>query len=286
MGAAILLLGATGQLGLALRRELERRRVPVLAPSRSELDLAVAGRAAAAVLAARPSAVLNAAAYTDVARAELAAEQDAVRRLNEELPGELGAACAAIAARLVHVSTDYVFDGAKGAPYREDDPTRPLQVYGRSKLAGERAALEAAASALVVRTSTLYGSGRESRPNYVDAILRQAREHRRLEVVRAPVASPTYAPDLALALLDLLEAGATGVVHVVNAGACSRLELAAETLRVAGLAERVELRERSEPPGTLRRPAWSVLDTSRFGGITGRPMRPWQAALAEHVRGE
>jgi dTDP-4-dehydrorhamnose reductase len=179
------------------------------------------------------------------------------------------------------VSTDYVFDGCKREPYSESDPTGPIQTYGRSKLEGEQAVLQVDPDALIARTSTLYGRACRPRPNYVDAVLQQARDHGRLEVVRTPVASPTYAADLAEALLDLLGCEARGVVHVVNAGACSRLELAAEAVRLAGLA--VDVRERAAPPGDLPRPAYSALETRRFERITGRAMRPWPVALADYL---
>ncbi len=185
---------------------------------------------------------------------------------------------------LIHVSTDFVFDGKLGRPYIETDPTGPVQVYGESKLLGEQAVVAAYPEALVARTSTLYGHGRKQ-PHYVDAILAQARSKDVLEVVRLPVSSPTFATDLARGLVALWRVAASGLVHVVNDGACSRLELARESVRLAGLAGRVEVRERAEPPGGVRRPAYSVLDTSRFAELTGGKLRRWDAALDEYVRG-
>ena len=162
---------------------------------------------------------------------------------------------------------------------------RPLQEYGKSKLLGERAALKYP-GALVARVSTLYGPGRPGRDAYVDAILRQARAHDAkdvLAVVEAPISSPTYAPDVAPACLDLLRGGATGLVHVVNSGAASRLELARATVRLAGLADLVSVIPKPEPVHALQRPAYSVLDTSRLAGLLGRRLPHWEDALRRYV---
>lgn len=279
----IVVLGGTGQLGRALRRELDGRGERVLAPTEAEFDLHGVERIPERLESMRPRALVNAAAFTDVALAELDRHREEAFRLNGEVPGRLAETARRLGVPLIHVSTDYVFDGARREPYRETDPPGPIQVYGESKLLGERRVLQAYPEALVARTSTLYGHGREGRPHYIDAILAQARSKPLLEVVRLPVSSPTFAADLARGLLELLDVGASGLVHVVNSGACSRLELARESVRIAGLADRVELRERPEPPGELRRPAYSVLDTSRFVELVGKPLRPWDEALRGYI---
>jgi dTDP-4-dehydrorhamnose reductase len=283
---AVLVLGAGGLLGEALVRALTAHGLEYAAPRRAELDLA--GLLRTDALDRRleqldPRAVLNASAYTDVARSELPAEREAVYALNRDVPAALARWCARRGRGLIHVSTDYVFDGRARRPYREDDPVNPLQVYGRSKLAGEDAVREALPTAVVARTSTLYGPGRRRRPHYVDAVLRQAHEYGKLRVVRPPVSSPTYAPDLAEALLELLGAGADGLFHTVNAGACSRYELACAAVRLAGLSDRVDVGERPEEPGGLARPAYSVLDATRYAELTGRPVRSWDEALREYL---
>ena len=278
----VVVIGATGMLGSAAVRELARRRLQAVGPTREALDL---GRGAieAGLRALGPTAVVNAAAYTDVARAEWASEREAVERLNRDAPGELAAACRTLGIPLLHVSTDFVFDGRKGTPYREDDRAAPLQVYGQSKLDGERRVLEAHDRALIVRTSTLYGPGRGLRRHYVAAILERARRGEALRLVRLPVSSPSYAIDVARSMIDLLLAGARGVVHVVNAGGCSRIELAREAVHLAGLESQAvvtEIPPSGDPP---RRPAYSVLDTARLTELTGRRVRGWREALAEYV---
>jgi dTDP-4-dehydrorhamnose reductase len=281
----VAVLGGTGQLGTALGEELRRRSVEVEAPPRTVLDLTAQPAVLAWLAATRASVVINAAAYTDVAGAEAPGAQAEVWRLNRDLPADLARGCARRGARLVHVSTDFVFDGQASAPYGEADAPGPLQVYGASKLAGEREVLEACPGALVVRTSTLFGRAARARRNYVDAVLQQAREGRRvLDLVRIPVGSPTHAADLAGAIADLLERDAAGVIHVVNRGAVSRFDLARAALALAGYAA-VELRERPEPAEGPRRPAYSALDPSWCESSIGRSLRDWSAALEGYVLG-
>jgi dTDP-4-dehydrorhamnose reductase len=282
-GGPTVVLGASGLLGGALIRCLQRRGVRCVAATRRRVDLARPEGIAPALADLDPGTVINAAAFTAVDLAEDPQRRREVFLVNREGPAAVARLCAARRIPMVHLSTDYVFDGSKRVPYDEDDAPRPLQVYGTSKLEGERAVREAHPAALVVRTSTLFGDGRTARPHYVEAVLRQSLQRRVLEVVEGPVSSPTYAPDLAAAILKLLERGARGVVHVVNGGGCSRLELARATLDLAG-REAVEIRTRHAPPSAVFRPDYSVLGTSRFHSVTGTAMRPWREALAIYLR--
>jgi dTDP-4-dehydrorhamnose reductase len=284
----VLVLGGTGRLGRAVIAELTRRGTAFDAPSRAEFDLSEVASVVGLLETLCPTAVVNLAGFTDVAAAELPENAEAAIALNVALPATLARACARFAIPMVHVSTDYVFDGAQPRPYLEGDAVNPLQVYGATKLDGERAALARNPRVLILRVSTLYGPGREQQPAYVDAILRQARASAAagggvLEVVETPVSSPTYAPDVAPVLVDLLDRGVAGIVHVVNDGAASRLELAQAAVTLAGLGERVTVRARPEPPTALRRPAYSVLDTSKLHRVLGRRLPPWKDALARYV---
>ena len=286
---AICVLGGTGLLGRAVTAELARRGRAFTAPTRTELDFAKGPATVAHLEALRLAAIVNLAGFTDVGAAERPENRSAAVALNAELPGVLAAACARLEIPFVHVSTDYVFDGAKRTPYVEDDAVNPTQVYGATKLDGEAAAMAANARVLIVRVSTLYGPGRPQRKAYVDAILSQARARAAegggaVEVVEPPVASPTYAPDVAPALVDLMDRGTTGIVHVVNDGAASRLELATAAVALAGLGEKVAVRVRPEPPSGLRRPAYSVLDTTKLHGLMGRRLPPWKDALARYIQ--
>ncbi|MGV8041883.1 MAG: SDR family oxidoreductase [Thermoanaerobaculaceae bacterium] len=185
----------------------------------------------------------------------------------------------AVGSVLVHLSTDYVFDGRPGRAWREDDPTGPLSAYGRSKLAGERVA-SLAAQHLIVRTAWLFGEGW----NFVEAIRKQLDAGRReLAVVSDQVGSPTLAVDLAEALVELLERSARGVVHAVNDGATSWHGFACEIVRLLG-ADAVVRAIRSDELGRpAPRPANSVLDTSRLRELLGHGLPPWQDALRRHL---
>jgi dTDP-4-dehydrorhamnose reductase len=281
----VLVLGGTGRLGSALQAECAARRMPCVAPAHAALDLDDPGAIPKQLAAHDAGAVINAAGFTDVDAAERPEHRASAIRRNAEGPGALARACARAGIDYVHVSTDYVFDGASSSPYREDDPVRPIQVYGASKLEGERAVAQAYPEALIARVSTLYGLAR--RPAYVDKILAAARARGEgaLDVVVHPVSSPTYAVDVAPALLDLLARKASGIVHVVNDGAASRLELAQEVVTLAGLAGRVALRARPEAAGALARPAYSVLDTAKLQSLLGRRLPPWKDALARYLAG-
>jgi len=284
----ILVLGGTGLLGHATSAELRRRGRAFTAPGRDALDLARLTELGGHLDALRPAAVLNLAAFTDVGAAEAKENEAAATLLNADLPGVLAAETARLDIPFVHVSTDYVFDGTKRSPYVEDDPANPTQVYGRTKLQGETMAIAANPRVLILRVSTLYGPGRPQRPAYVDAILAQARTRAAegggtIEVVEPPVSSPTYAPDVAPALIDLLDLGASGIVHAVGDGAASRLTLATAAVELAGLGDRVGVRPRPEPKTALRRPAYSVLDTSKLEGLIGRRLPPWEDALRRYL---
>jgi dTDP-4-dehydrorhamnose reductase len=288
MNGPVLVLGGTGRLGHAVIAELTRRGVELEAPSRAEFDLTAVGSVAGLLETLCPTAVMNLVGFTDVAACELPENAEAAIALNVELPAALARACARFAIPLAHVSTDFVFDGAQSRPYVEGDPVNPLQVYGATKLDGERTALSRNPDVLIVRVSTLYGPGRQQHPAYVDAILKQARAASTagggvLEVVETPVSSPTYAADVAPVLVDLLDRGVSGIVHAVNDGAASRLELAQATVSLAGLGDRVSVRARPEPPTGMRRPAYSVLDTSKLHRLLGRRLPPWKDALERYL---
>lgn len=281
----IVVIGAGGMLGRALLSVLRARGLRHEGLTRRELDLARLETIDPALARLRPTAVINAASFTDVNAAELPERREEAFRINRDAAGSIAGACARLGVPLAHVSTDYVFDGRRRRPYREDDPTGALQVYGLSKLEGEGVVRDEHPAALVARTSTLYGPGERERPHYVDAILRQAERRDELSVVELPVSSPTSTPDLALALLDLLERGASGIVHTVNDGWCSRLELARAIVEESGHAGRVRIAVRPDPGSGPARPAFSALDTSRLAALLGRPMRPWREALRSYLRG-
>jgi dTDP-4-dehydrorhamnose reductase len=278
-------LGARGQLGSALVEQLSARGIPCEARDSRGLDVADAGALRRVLGELRPAAVLNAAAYTDVDGCERdSARADAV---NAKGPAALAALCAELGSRLLHVSTDYVFDGRASAPLRETDPVAPLSEYGRSKLAGERAVLAASPDFVAVRTSWVFGRGK----NFIASVRARAEAVLRdpaagpLRVVDDQIGSPTYAEDLAPALLDLLDRGGRGLYHLANRGVASRLELARFALSSlgAGLADlEIQPVKTVDFPLPAQRPLYTVLDCARASAL-GVELRPWQDAVRSYL---
>lgn len=221
--------------------------------------------------------VVNAAAYTDVDGAE--DDPEGAYRVNEHGAGLLAGAARSAGLGFVHVSTDFVFDGEKDGPYREDDTPRPLGVYGASKLAGERAVLAAHSEGLVVRTAWVFGP---PGPNFPMKILDLAGKHTSLQVVDDEIGSPTYSIDLAAGLLDLAGAGARGLFHVTASGSCSRLELAREALWLTGIGVAVEPVNSAGFPTKARRPKNSVLDCAKAADM-GVRLSEWKDGLARYL---
>ena len=274
----LLVLGAAGIVGRAVMAEAARRGWPAAGLGHAELDITDRAAVAAALAAERPVRVVNCAAFTQVDRCE--SERELAFRVNGEAVGGLVEECARAGARLVHLSTDYVFDGRATEPYPEEAPPAPLSVYGASKLEGERRALADPAS-LVVRTSGVFGPGGANFVDTVAARLRRGGEP--LRVVADQVTAPTYAPFLARALVDLGESGATGLVHYRNREATSWYELALEIARRLGAGVAVEPASSDEVVRPARRPKYSVLAVERFERRLGRPVEPWSAGLDAHL---
>ena len=278
----ILLTGRNGQLGW----ELERALAPLgelHAFDRAGLDLADPHRLASAVRELQPDVIVNPAAYTAVDRAE--AEPDAAFAVNARGPGILAEEANRLGALLIHYSTDYVFDGAKTAPYTEDDATHPLGVYGASKLEGEKAIAASGARHWIFRTSWVYAPrGR----NFFLTMLRLAREGKPLRVVADQFGAPTTAAMLARATVQAmarLSAGATppasGVYHMTAGGRTSWHGFAEAILREFGLDNPIAAIATSEFPTPTRRPSNSVLDNSRLAAAFGIQLPAWDAGLSK-----
>lgn len=276
----LLVTGSRGQLGLALQRAAAEAGHEFSGHDLPELDITDPAAVRGAVARIRPDAIVNCAAYTAVDAAE--ADEARALAVNGAAVAGLAAAADEAGALLVQISTDFVFDGAATRPYREDDPPHPISAYGRTKLAGEHAARRAQRH-LIVRTAWLFGDG----ANFVAAIRRQldagARE---LRVVGDQRGCPTYATDLAGAVIALFEAGTEGIVHAVNAGSASWREFAVEIVRQLGVAAEVVPISTADAARPAPRPAYSVLDASRFRGIVGADLPLWQDALARWLAAE
>ncbi len=271
--------GAGGLLAYALVRELRRRGVPTTAVERGELDVTRAADVRRAVVAAQPTVVLHCAAYTAVDRAE--SDESAAFAVNEAGTANVASAAAVVGALVVYPSTDYVFSGDAEVPYRPGDPTGPLNVYGRSKLAGEHAVQRSGARFLIVRTSWLFGPGGR---DFVDAVIARSRRTAPIRVVHDQVGSPTWTMELAPALLDLAWSGREGVFHLAGGGRATWRELACEALRLGGSAKsRVEPVTTKEYGAPAPRPRSSVLDASDAEAALGRALPCWRDSLSEHL---
>jgi dTDP-4-dehydrorhamnose reductase len=275
-----LVFGSEGIVGRAMVAEAERRRWPVRAVARAEADIRDAAAVRGAIREFAPRIVVNAAAFTQVDRCE--SEEEEAVAVNGTAVGVVAQEAEAAGARLIHLSSDYVFDGEATEPYDEAHPTGPRSAYGRSKLEGERQAL-AHGGSLVVRTSWVFGRGGA---NFVDAIAGKIRsgEHR-LRVVADQRGAPTWAPFLASALADLGEWGARGIVHYQNRPPVSWYELAGEIARRLEPAGGVEIEPvtTAEFPRPARRPAYSVLSVDRFERLAGRKVESWSEGLDRHL---
>ena len=275
----ILLTGGNGQVGWELQGALAPLG-EVTALGRAELDLRDAGRMRDAVRTAKPDVVVNAAAYTAVDKAE--AERDLAFAVNAVAPGILAEEAKRAGALLVHYSTDYVFDGTKGSPYTEADPTCPINVYGESKLAGEKAIQGSDCRFLILRTSWVYGP-RGS--NFMLTMLRLARERPELRVVDDQIGAPTSSLAIARATAQLLRPGAGGLYHLSAAGEVTWCGFARAILARAGIATPVRAIRTEDYPTPARRPRNSRLDCSRLRKDFDVALAPWEDQLSEVTLG-
>lgn len=273
-----LIFGGTGMLGRAVVAVARRRGFPVLALGRAQADVTARDRLFYWVDSFRPELIVNCAALTRVDDCE--GDPDRAMAVNGRAVANVVAAAASAGARLIQISTDYVFDGRAESPYSEDAPPAPLSAYGRSKLAGEREAL-AYERSLVVRTSWLFGPGGA---NFVATLVGLIEGGQRsLRVVDDQTGCPTYTRFLADALWELTAQGTTGVIHYRNREPVPWYEFARELVRLWDSAIEVEPVTTAEFPRPAPRPTYSVLAVDRFEAATGRRVEPWGLGLVEYL---
>ncbi|MDQ6764513.1 MAG: dTDP-4-dehydrorhamnose reductase [Verrucomicrobiota bacterium] len=282
----IIIVGAGGRLGAALAREYQST-FTVVGFNHAQLDLADEPQLRATLAACDFDVLVNCAAQTNVDRCETHPQE--AFALNAHAPEVLAEICLAKTARLIHISTDYVFDGAKTQPYSEDDEAAPVSAYGESKRAGEQRVLAVNPQNLVARVSWVFGP---DRPSFVDWVVQQARTHERVDAVADKFATPSYTLDLADLLRPLLaDFSVGGLLHLANAGQCSWREYGQWALDCCA-AEGVPLRTREVGAVSLadmknfiaRRPLYSVLATAKYERVTGRAPRDWREAVSSYVR--
>lgn len=281
MNINTIIFGGKGMLGAELAEALaaDSDFNDVIVSDLPEVDLTSSPSLNAFLRDKHADVIFNCAAYTNVDACEQ--KRDLAFAVNGTAAGRLAAAAAAMSAHFIHLSTDFVFDGVKGAPYLETDPPAPLSVYGQSKLDGEKRVAAAGGKWAVARTAWLYGRHGH---NFVNHILTMSRERKRLAGVTDQIGSPTWTRDLAAALIAIAKTGATGIFHTANTGACSRYEQICFILHAAGLDTAVNPVDSSAFPRAARVPAATELCGEKLARETGHHLRPWQDALAEYIR--
>lgn len=277
----VIITGAGGLVGGCLARRLKREH-KVLVPRRAELDVTDSGAVRRFIKEERPQLVVNCAV---LGVDECERDPEAARSVNAEAPRALAAAASDAGAEFLHFSTNYVFDGEGREPYDERDEPRPLNVYGRTKEDGERAAFEANPRSYVVRTSWVFGAGKES---FLSTAHRELAAGRSIRAISDTWASVAYVEDLAARVEEIVGAGRHGLYHVVNEGVCTYEDFAREAARLAGLSEEeaarlIETVNESEVRRPARRPRYTPLRCMTSAELGLAPLRHWREALAAYV---
>jgi dTDP-4-dehydrorhamnose reductase len=274
---AVVITGATGQLGHELVKLFAAETTVAL--THAELDITDAHATRERIVRLRPAVVINAAAYNAVDKAE--SEMAQAFAVNAFGPRHLAVACRECGATLVHVSTNYIFDGQKNEPYEVDDRSAPLSVYGASKLAGEHLVRATWERSYIIRTSAVFGVAGVQRAsgNFVESMLRRARQQPELRVVNDQTMSPTYAVDLAATIKAIVETGVYGTYHVTNRGACTWYEFARAIFDLAGVTTPLYPVSTEEFAAPARRPRYSVLSHASLHAVGLPSPRHWREAL-------
>ena len=282
----IVIIGAEGRLGAALVREY-RDRFEVAGFNRLQFDLSNLDHVRKKVRGTNFDVLINAAAFTNVDLCET--ERDRAWMINGEAPGVVAEICREKGAKMIHFSTDYVFDGEKRAPYTEEDEAKPISVYGESKLAGEKNVLAVDGGHLVVRVSWVFGP---DRPSFIDSMIKRAQEHEKVDAIADKFSAPTCTLDIASMLPRFFTADAdhAGILHFANSGACSwqqyaqwaldcceRSGLSLKTKKIGGS----KLKDMSS--WVARRPVYSALSTEKYVQLTGTSPRTWRDAVADYI---
>lgn len=284
----ILITGAQGLLGSAIVKAAQG--YEVYATDFKDLDITEVNKVKARLRKVKPQIVIHVAAYTDVDGCEK--NPQIAYRVNVDGTRNIAQACCEVGAKLIFISTDYVFDGNKNTPYREEDEVNPLGVYGKTKAEAEEIVCNLVPQHLIVRSSFLFGKGKKG---FVEAIIEQAKKNKTVKVVCDKYGTPTYVNDLAAAIIGLAEPivkdkfhfSEKNILHITNSGFCPWIEYAQKAIEFAQIKGVTILPVRLKDfPFKAKRPVFSVLDNSRYKSITGELLRSWQLALKEYIENE
>ncbi|MDR4949473.1 dTDP-4-dehydrorhamnose reductase [Neobacillus cucumis] len=275
----VVVTGAAGQLGKDVLRELTSRNHNAFGADRSQLDITIEADVMSYISEIKPDVILHCAAYTNVDAAET--DEETAYQINALGTENLAKAAKQVGAKLLYVSTDYVFDGTASEPYETDQPTSPLGAYGRTKLAGEQLLQKHLDRFFIVRTAWVFGIYGN---NFVKTMIRLGKERGEVGVVHDQVGSPTYTVDLAKFMVELMETEKYGIYHATNGGVCSWYEFAVEIFKQAGLDVTVNPLTTDQFPRPAKRPAYSVLSKKKIEEQGLTPLRDWKEALAAYLQ--
>lgn len=277
-----LVTGASGMLGRVFCQQLKDKNEVCgidIKPGFTEIDITQRQALWNFIKKAQPQIIVHTAAHTDVDGCEL--DPDRAYKINTDGTKNIAEACKDVGALMVYISTDYVFDGKEDTPYTETDKPNPVNIYGKSKLQGEKYIEQFCKNFLIIRSSGLYGKDGK---NFVDAILKIAKSKEDLKVVDDQYTCPTYVNDLAIAIIKLMDSKKSGTYHIANSGVCSWYEFAKEILKISGFDKEVTPIKSEELKRAARRPAMSALSCDKYAEAVGRPMRRWREALEEYLK--
>ena len=278
----IILTGANGQLAQDIRAEAEKRGYEVRAFGRQELDITDYNRLKEAISFLRPDVVINCAAYNAVDKAE--SDWQTAFLVNGIGPRNLACICESLKIPLVHFSTDFVFDGKKGSPYTIADTPSPLNKYGQSKLLGEQEVRHLTPYHYLIRVSWVFGIKGKTEVNFIKKLISWANKYQELRIVTDQTSSPSYTPDLAKAVLDLIQTKRYGLYHLCNSGYCSRYEWAKFVLEKIGWQGNLLPAKSDDFPSPARRPVFSALDPFPLKEILGYLLPSWQEATERFLK--
>ncbi len=283
----ILITGSSGMLGTDLVDLLKSRKssfdpnLEFIEAPHEVLDITLEDKVSEFVSTHTPDIIVNCAAFTNVDKCET--EREAAFNVNALGPKFIAAAAKECGARVIHISTDFVFDGNGNRPYIEEDQTNPLSEYGRTKLEGERNIQNHCNSFLIVRASWLFG---HNGINFAAKMIELAERNKELSIVTDEIGSPTYTPDLAEALWSLINQGCEGIINVSNDGSCSRYEWAEYIFETMGYTIKINQIKSSEYKRPAKVPLISTLNCQKFTTLTGMRMRPWKEAVASYLKNQ